>query len=102
MAKRGRVRTSRLNIAAASVGTSLGHLMVRVDELNRQREALAVEVRRVSAHLLAQLGHGVSTVRGVEREAVRRVKKARRTMSAAARARIRAATKARWAAAKKA
>lgn len=97
MALRRKSRDTSLDTTARGIGRSLGHLAGRVDQLNRQRAAVATEIKAVLAEaqaMLADLGDDVEILRHRGRKAARRAK---RNVSAAARARMSAAQKKRWA-----
>lgn len=92
-----------------SVGTTLGRIAARVDGWMAQRDEIAQELTTVinrAQSMLSSLGKGTAQIQRQAETAVKTVKKAakkaRRTMSAEARAKIAAAQKARWAKVKKA
>lgn len=98
MAKRG--SRSRVDTTAENIGSALGRVAARLDSWKNQRAEIAAELNRVVAaaqRMLSHLGPDEAPA-----EAAKAVKKARRTLSAAARARISAAQKKRWAEVKKA
>jgi hypothetical protein len=86
---------------AKSIGGTLGRVASRVEVLNKQRAALAAELRQVidtAQAMLANLGDYAVVARRRGRRAVRRVVKSRRRrLSAQGRANIIAAAKKRWA-----
>lgn len=110
MAKRKTTRqTGAATKAAVSVGTTLGKIAAQVDTWLAQRDDIAQELHSVigrAQHMLSSLGNSSAKVRKQAAAALRTVrksaKKARRTMSAEARAKIGAAQKVRWAKVKKA
>jgi hypothetical protein len=116
-------RSTSLDSAAESIGTALGHLAARLDDLKKQRKNIVGELNAIVARgqaMLRELGHGDApaarrnkggrpkgylisdATRAKLRAAWKRrqeggqVKK--RTMSEEARAKIAAAQRARWAA----
>ena len=110
LAKRGKTRSNRMNSAATSIGTTLGHVAAKVDALNKQRAAVVEELREVMSvaqGMLTELGADAASA---GRQARKTVQKAagkvakkhtrRRKMSAKGRAAISVAAKKRWAKAK--
>jgi hypothetical protein len=99
VARRG--RGSRLDLAAESIGGTLGKIAAKVEVLNKERAALAAELRQVidtAQAMLANLGDYAVVTRRRTKRAVRRVaKRRRRRLSAQGRANIIAAAKKRWA-----
>jgi hypothetical protein len=63
-----RATDSRLNAAAAQIGTALGHFAARIDALQQQRDQLATELKRYISGAEAML----KTVRGGTSTAGRR------------------------------
>jgi hypothetical protein len=90
-----RRRRSRLDSAATAIGGALGRVAAKVQKLERQRAALAAELRRVidtADDMLGKLGDGVVVARRRARRAVRKVtRRRRRRLSAQGRANIIAA-----------
>ena len=97
MAKRG--SRSRVDITAENIGSALGRVAARLDSWKNQRTEIAAELNRVVAAAQRMLSHLEPD--GMPAPAAA-AKKAKRTLSAAARARISAAQKKRWAEVKKA
>lgn len=104
MARRKRGSANRLDSAAMAIGGSLGRLTARVDALQRQRAAVAEDLRNVIASaqdMLGDLGDNAAIARHAGRKAVRKAKsrarKGKRRLSAQGRANIIAAAKKRWA-----
>jgi hypothetical protein len=96
-----RRRTTRLDSAAIAIGAALGRVATRVQRLERQRAALAAELRRVidtAEDMLGKLGDGVVVARRRAGRAVRKVtRRRRRRLSAQGRANIIAGVRKRWA-----
>jgi hypothetical protein len=90
-----------LDSAATAIGGALGRVAAKVQKLERQRAALAAELRRVidtAQDMLGKLGDGVVVARRRARRAVRKVTRRRkRRLSAKGRANIIAAARKRWA-----
>ena len=99
MAKRR--RGSRLDSAASAIGGALGRVAAKVQKLERQRAAVASELRQVidtAQDMLDKLGDYAVVARRRARRAVRKVTRRRtRRLSAQGRANIIAAAKKRWA-----
>jgi ElaB/YqjD/DUF883 family membrane-anchored ribosome-binding protein len=97
VAKRG--SRSKVDTTAESIGSAFGRVAARLDHLKKQRSEIAAELNRVVAAAQRMLNHlGPEGDAPAQATAV----KAKRTLSAAARARISAAQKKRWAEVKKA
>jgi hypothetical protein len=99
-----RRRSTRLDSTATAIGTALGRLAAKAQQLERQRAALVVELHRLSEaaeDLLGTVGDGVVVARRRARRAVRKVTR-RRGLSAQGRANIIAGVRKRWARMRKA
>jgi ElaB/YqjD/DUF883 family membrane-anchored ribosome-binding protein len=98
MAKRG--RGSRLDTAATALGGALGRVAAKVQKLEKQRGAIAAELRHVigtAQEMLDDLGDQAVIARRRARRAVRKVTRRRqRRLSAQGRANIIAAARKRW------
>jgi hypothetical protein len=110
--KRGRPGKSNLDLAAATIGRTLGQALNRLDKWRKQRHAIAAELAKAvegGASILRELGYETSdgftgvrkTVHIRNRAIILRPRKTRR-LSAAVRKRLSISAKKRWAEAKKA
>jgi ElaB/YqjD/DUF883 family membrane-anchored ribosome-binding protein len=101
-----RTQGNRLDSAATAIGGALGRVAAKVQRLERQRDAVAAELRQVidtAQDMLDKLGDYAIVARRRARRAVRRVtRRRRRRLSARGRANIIAAAKKRWALVRKA
>jgi hypothetical protein len=112
VAKRGRPRKTNLDLAAATIGRTLGQAMNRLDKWRKQRQAIAAELGKAvegGASILRELGYetsnGFTSVRKsvhIRNRAIILQPRKTRRMSAAVRKRLSISAKKRWAAAKKA
>ena len=112
MAKRGRPGKSNLDLAAATIGRTLGQALNRLGKWRKQRHAIATELRKAvegGASILKELGYetsnGFTSVRKtvhIRNQAIRLPPRKTRRVSAAARRKLSLSAKARWAKAKKA
>jgi hypothetical protein len=92
---------TRLDSAATAIGGALGRVAAKVQRLERQRAALAAELRRVidtAQDMLDKVSDGVVIARRRAGRAARKASRQRkRRLSAQGRANIVAAAKKRWA-----
>lgn len=105
--RRGRKKGSGLDAVAMAAGSTLGTIANQLDALNRKRNEISVQIRRLVRKAESQLkgmaGDAAPVIargRKAAGKAVKTAKKVRRTMSAKARKAISDAQKKRWAAKK--
>src|SRR5580765_2243581 len=101
MAKRARRKNTTLGNAAEGVGRTLGHLVNRLEKLQKDRDAITARIERLAhtgSEMFARLKRGAEAEVAAVRRTVKRGRKAGFKMSAVARRKMSIAAKKRHAA----